>query len=454
MPDKIYLRQLQALPLIAKIRASEARISEWYRHFDGQVFVSFSGGKDSTVLAHIVHEWYPEVPLVFCNTGLEYPEIQDFARRMGAEFIRPKMQFSEVISTYGYPIISKENAEAIHYARKIRNGGGYCEATRKRRELNGYRDFKWGGIQRSFTTDGNSWVTESVPRKNGVETSDSYRQTSHKNRGGGTENSGKRDEQKESGHNSNEEPMGRTDWHQWRRRTIAGVGNFAADTKSIFNKEKWLPLCRDTQFKISHQCCQVMKKSPIGIYQRKTKRVPFIGTLAEESRLREQAWIRHGCNAFDAHKQTSQPLSFWTEQDILKYLYVEGWEIASVYGDIVGIDEDGMEYEPLPGVDCTLKCTGCQRTGCVFCGFGCHLEKGETRFQWLAKTHPKQYEYCMGGGQWADNPDYDPAAPKMDEDWVNWNPKKIWVPSKKGLGMKKVFDDCNEIYGKDFIRYE
>lgn len=197
-----------------------------------------------------------------------------------------------------------------------------------------------------------------------------------------------------------------------------------------------------------------MKKSPIGIYQRKHKVVPFIGTLAEESRLREQAWVRHGCNAFDAKHQTSQPLSFWTEQDILKYLYIEGWEIASVYGDIVGVDKDGMEYEPMPGVDCTLKCTGCQRTGCVFCGFGCHLEKGETRFQRLAKTHPKQYEYCMGGGQWADNPDYDPVAPKMDGDWENWNPKKIWVPSKEGLGMKKVFDDCNQIYGKDFIRYE
>lgn len=248
--------------------------------------------------------------------------------------------------------------------------------------------------------------------------------------------------------------MGRTDWHQWRRRTIAGVGDFSSDTKSIFNKEKWLPLCRDTQFKISHQCCHVMKKSPLGIYQRKHKSFPIIGTLAEESRLREQAWVRHGCNAFDAKKKTSQPLSFWTEQDILKYLYIEGWDIASVYGDIVGIDDDGMEYLPMPGVDCKLKCTGCQRTGCIFCGFGAHLEKGETRFQRLARTHPKQYEYCIGGGQWVDNPDYDPAAPKMDEDWVNWNPKKIWVPSKQGLGMKKVFDDCNQIYGKDFIRYD
>ena len=126
MPEKWILEQYRHLPLIAKQHMSQARIREWYAHWQGQVCVSFSGGKDSTVLAHLVHEYYPDVPLVFANTGLEYPEIQAFARKMGAEFVRPKMSFSEVISTYGYPIISKENAEAIYYARRIRNspGGG------------------------------------------------------------------------------------------------------------------------------------------------------------------------------------------------------------------------------------------------------------------------------------------------------------------------------------------
>ena len=181
--------------------------------------------------------------------------------------------------------------------------------------------------------------------------------------------------------------------------------------------------------------------------------MPILGTLAEESRLRTQAWIRNGCNAFEAKQKTSQPMSFWTEQDVLNYIRQEGVEIASVYGDIVACDDDGMEYDPMPGIDCKLKCSGCSRTGCIFCGFGAHLDK-EPRFIRLAKTHPKQYEYCMRGGQWVDNPEYDPAAPKTDGEWINWNPKKIWVPSKEGLGMKKVFDDCNQIYGKGFIKYE
>lgn len=129
MPDKIQLMQFRALPLQAKVNMSLNRIEAWYEHFDGKVYVSFSGGKDSTVLVNLVHRLFPQVPLVFANTGLEYPEIQALAKKMGAEFVRPKMSFSEVISKYGYPIISKENAEAIYYARRIKNGGGYSNTS-------------------------------------------------------------------------------------------------------------------------------------------------------------------------------------------------------------------------------------------------------------------------------------------------------------------------------------
>lgn len=151
MPTISDLRQKQALPLEAKISMTKARIREWYNHFDGDVCVSFSGGKDSTVLAHLVHDMYPNVPLVFSNTGLEYPEIQIFARKMGAEFVRPKMRFDEVISKHGYPLISKEVAQAILYARKIYNNGlngknreelsnmGGVSSSQKRAELNGLR---------------------------------------------------------------------------------------------------------------------------------------------------------------------------------------------------------------------------------------------------------------------------------------------------------------------------
>ena len=226
--------------------------------------------------------------------------------------------------------------------------------------------------------------------------------------------------------------------------------------KSQFNKEKYLPLARDVPVLISHYCCMEMKKKPMKKYQHKNKLYPLLGTLADESRTRKQAWIRHGCNAFESKNPTSQPLSFWTEQDILTYIAKYQVEIASVYGEIIAVDENGNEYpaRELIVPACKLKCEKCDRTGCVFCGFGFHNERGVTRFQRLAKTHPRQYEYAIGGGQWADNPYYDPTAPKMDGEWQNWNPKQIWVPSKKGPGMGKVFDMVNEIYGKGFYRYE
>ena len=323
MPDRSLLRIYQALPLSAKVQMSKNRIKDWYDHWNGAVFVSFSGGKDSTVLAHIVRSIYKEVPLVFVNTGLEYPEIQSFARNAGSIFVRPKMQFSEVISKYGYPIISKENAETIRNARLIRNG-----ATKPSK-------------------------TTGIPKKN---------------------------------------PNG--DWLNWRRQALQGVGKFE---HSMFNKTKWLPLTQETQFLISNACCDVMKKAPLHNYAKTAQGKPFIGMLAEESAARERYWVKQGCNAYEG-SMTSQPLSFWSEQDILNYIYDNGIEIASVYGEIVTVDEDGMEYMPFTGLGCKLKCSGCHRTGCIFCGFGVHLEKGETRFQRLAKTHPKQYEYCMRGG--------------------------------------------------------
>lgn len=141
MRDKILLRQLQALPLDAKVLMTQQRIREWYNYWHGDVYISFSGGKDSTVLTHLVHDMYPDVPLVFANTGLEYPEIQAFARQMGAEFVRPKMSFNEVISIYGYPIIGKEIAEAISYARRIvlNSEGGGGTPNKKRTEMQGER---------------------------------------------------------------------------------------------------------------------------------------------------------------------------------------------------------------------------------------------------------------------------------------------------------------------------
>ena len=116
--DKKRLQELQALPLWRKIQITQARIIEWYQHFNGQVYVSFSGGKDSTVLLDLARRIFPDIEAVFVNTGLEYPEIQKFVKTFdNVTILRPSMRFDEVIKKYGYPLISKETASVI-YIRK------------------------------------------------------------------------------------------------------------------------------------------------------------------------------------------------------------------------------------------------------------------------------------------------------------------------------------------------
>lgn len=102
---------------------SQQRIREWYDHWQGGVYVSFSGGKDSTVLLHLVRELYPEVPAVFVDTGLEYPEVRKFAlSQPNVTVLRPELRFDKVIEQYGYPLISKEVSKCIYEARMKPDG--------------------------------------------------------------------------------------------------------------------------------------------------------------------------------------------------------------------------------------------------------------------------------------------------------------------------------------------
>lgn len=116
------LSQMQSIPLEGKIFMTKERIRQWYEYWEGMVYVSFSGGKDSTVLKHIVDSMYDDVPALFVNTGLEYPEIQKFAMsQKNVVTVRPKMRFDEVIREYGYPVISKEISERVYYAQRGSN---------------------------------------------------------------------------------------------------------------------------------------------------------------------------------------------------------------------------------------------------------------------------------------------------------------------------------------------
>lgn len=200
---------------------------------------------------------------------------------------------------------------------------------------------------------------------------------------------------------------------------------------------------------------------------------------AEESRLRIQQWILNGCNGFNMKSPISNPMSFWVEQDILQYIKQNNLKIASVYGEVVYGQRDSDEQYNNLLCECGQKLctTGCDRTGCIFCGFGAHLEKGESRFQRLKRTHPRQYEYCLEGGayqweceiqtvdgKWREYSFLTAQGKRWDDKHIerfvethkndkNYRFRRLWEPTKEGLGMKHVFDEVNKIYGKDFIKY-
>ena len=114
------LQMRQALPLNLKVAMTKTRIREWVNEYgESGVYVSFSGGKDSTVLLDIVRQNYPNIPAVFIDTGLEYPEIREFVKTFdNVVWLKPKLTFKQVIEKYGYPFISKEVSECVYGARK------------------------------------------------------------------------------------------------------------------------------------------------------------------------------------------------------------------------------------------------------------------------------------------------------------------------------------------------
>ena len=321
------LEQMQSLPLDSKISMSNSRLRSWYREFGDLVYVAFSGGKDSTVLADLVAKFCKEhhykLTLLFSDTGLEYPEIKKFVRyyveylknkyqmEVDLVIVRPEMTFKQVIQSVGYPIGSKKIARQIYD----------CKHPTEKNEAT-------------------------------------------------------------------------------RRLYMTGIKRDGTISKSFKMSKKWMSMI-DSKFEVSDKCCDIMKKDPAKKFEKQTGMKGIVGTMACESNIRKESWMQYGCNAFEARRPTSKPLSFWTEQDILQYIVKYDLPYASVYGEIIGRVE-GFEAVLSKVVlkqliednlmdKVKLETTGCQRTGCMFCMFGCHLEKQPNRFQKMKETHPVIY---------------------------------------------------------------
>ena len=284
------LKIMQLWPFERKIMVTQAKIMEWYAAHGGRVAVSFSGGKDSTVLLDLARRCHPDIEAVYVDTGLDFPEVRKFAMSHdNVTVLKPDMNFKQVLDIYGWCYPSKDVAATIYYARR-----------------------------------GSKWAEQRLQGLRHDGTHSEYRSSRYL---------------------------------------------------------KWAFL-RISPFKISARCCEIMKERPIDRHHKETGKFAIVGILADESERRKQAWFRTGCNNFNARRPMSKPMSFWTEQDVLRYLRDFNIPYASIYGDVAE-DSKGQ-----------LLTTGESRTGCVFCPIGCHLDK-VNRFQRLAVTHPKLYDYCI-----------------------------------------------------------
>lgn len=248
-----------------------------------KVYISYSGGKDSTVLSHIAKSMYPDILHLFANTTNEYPEtiqhIKWEKEENGTNIITvlpidakgDTWTFKKVVETYGYPMFSKRVANAI-----------------------------------------------------------------------------------------------RTYQHALSERTKQNSQDYLDRNFKKYEKYKELP--------ISDKCCDKLKKEPL---RRKAKQLglecAILGILASESYQREKDWLEYGCNVFHERKDNqSRPLSFWNDKDILEYIERYDVKIPKLYD------------------------MGYSRNGCMYCGFGVHLEpEGQNRYQRLKKTHPIQYQYFI-----------------------------------------------------------
>lgn len=278
--DKQELYRLQALPLDEKIAIAQKAIREFVEHFgvDG-IYISFSGGKDSTVLIHLCRQLYPDLVGLYSDTGLEFPEIRDFVQTFdNITIVTPKMHHREMLKKCGYPVVSKEQAEWIY---RIRSGTSS------------------GAIQKAFY----------------------------------------------------------------------GLNLDGTPTRFKLS-EQWKYLL-NAPFNIGSGCCKEMKLKPIAEYVKKTGRVPIMGTTASESALRAQKFMQYGFYNLGGKKAQCTPMSIWTDDDVWEYIHRFNLPYCKIYD---------MGYD---------------RTGCVFCMFGAHLDKEPNRFQKLQRTHPDLWRYCM-----------------------------------------------------------
>lgn len=365
---KYHFFELINAPYNQKIAIAKKRIEEFILYVYDQVakkiipdipiVVSFSGGKDSTVLFDLVCKTYQEMidnhmldkyfnnPYIYIYIlpayayEVTFPDtilfIKDFVSQYKEKynfvkdiyFSKPKNGWLDVLKNYGYPIFSKQISVIINRILNNKSPNGLskwifkCDTSRFHLSKN-----------RLFLLDKKMRKFEYNPTE--------------------------------------------------------------IDTD-------YFPFLDDDSYFYSEKCCNQIKGG-----LKSLKNPTFVGVMATESNLRKNSWINNGCNIMNENNQVSRPLSIFKSIDIWKYLVNNDIKINKNYGnineirtklkDILSKDMNYTErikndelIEEILNLNLDYK-----RLGCIACPYGCHIEQkreNKNRFEILYKKYPNLYD--------------------------------------------------------------
>lgn len=335
------LIKMQSRPFNTKLQVTTAKFLEFCQKTEYNVSLSFSGGADSSVLLDMFakfwslhREQHGNKPLlvIYANTSNEFASMPKHVKffceyienkydiKIDLHIVRSKITFFDVVKTEGYPVASKKVARMI-------------------RDVKDFLDER--GLK--YDDDIEPYLDQ------GIETANYLRSIN------------------------------------CPATIVLRLSGYTRDnniSKTWSIPKKWRFLI-NAPFPISEHCCDILKKQPIKLVQKEVKANPIYGTLAEDSQMRRDAYLKTGCNAFKDGHGKSTPMGFWTRQDILRYLHDFNIPIAPPYGEIVQLENGKFEF------------TKEHNTGCKLCLFGCHLEKEPNRIQRLVDIEPNTYKFVM-----------------------------------------------------------
>lgn len=344
MGDYIYtnrdLIKMQSRPFQTKLQVTTAKFLEFCQKTEYNVSLSFSGGADSSVLLDMFAKFWSlhrdqhdnkPLTVIYANTSNEFASMpkhvqffceyieQKYDIKIDLHIVRSKTTFFDVVKTEGYPVASKKIARMIRDVREY-----FSEHNIEYSDIEPYMD-------------------------QGLDTANYLRSI------------------------------------QFPATIILRLSGYTRENrlcKTWSIPKKWRFLI-NAPFPISEHCCDILKKQPIKLVQKEVQANPIYGTLAEDSQMRKDAYLRTGCNAFKDGHGKSTPMGFWTRQDVLRYLHDFNIPIAPPYGSITQLENGQFEF------------TGEHNTGCKLCLFGCHLEHEPNRIQRLANIEPNTYKFIM-----------------------------------------------------------